>query len=75
MAKEEAKRSLPLCFLDVVFLTYSGIFCSLWAAVVFPTFGFSTLISGVSYLCVFAFVLHSVFGIYFLHSVVAELTR
>ena len=45
--EEEDKMSLPLCFFDIVFLFYSA-FCSLWAAVVFPTFGFSTLIFRVS---------------------------
>ena len=34
--EEEDKRSLPLCFLDIVFLSHSA-FSSLWAAVVFPT--------------------------------------
>ena len=61
VGEEEDKRSLPLCFLDVVSLTYSGIFYSLCAAVVFPTFGFSTLISSVSSLCTFAFSLYSDF--------------
>ena len=54
---EEDKRSLPLRFPYVVFLSHSDIFYSLCAAVVFPTFGFSTLISGVSSLCAFDFVL------------------
>ena len=42
--EEEDERSLPLRFLDCVFLSYSGIVYNLWAVVVFPTIvGFSTL--------------------------------
>ena len=43
VAKEGDKRSLPLCFSIFLYLSLIVIFCSLWAAVVFPTFGFSTL--------------------------------
>ena len=35
--EEEDERSLPLRFLDCVFLSYSDIVYSLWAVVVFPT--------------------------------------
>ena len=57
--REKCKRSLPLCFHCCIPLTYS-VFCSLWTAVVFPTFGFSTLNTCViSFIAVFLFQVHN----------------
>ena len=69
--EEEDERSLPLRFLDSVFLSYSGIFCSLCAAVVFPTFWVFHVTS-----CVSTLLLVSVFisCIHSLYSVVADRT-
>ena len=59
--EEEDERSLPLRFLDNVFLSYSGIFCSLCAAVGFPTLWVFHVTSCVSTLFLF-------FCIYFVHT-------
>ena len=54
-AKKGRKRSSSLCSPIVVFLSHS-VFCSLWAAVVFPTIvGFSTLTSVYSSFAYFIF--------------------
>ena len=59
--EEEDERSLPLRFLDSVFLSHSGIFCSLCAAVVFPTLWVFQVTSCVSTLFLFL-------CIYFVHT-------
>ena len=55
VAKEGDKRSLLRCFSIFLYLPLIVIFCSLWAAVVFPTFGFSTLTLWISSLFICCF--------------------
>ena len=62
VVKEGDKRSLPLCFPIFLYLPLIVIFCSLWAAVVFPTFGFSTLTFCVHSLAYFIFCFLCIMG-------------
>ena len=68
--EKEDEGLLPLHFLDSIFLSYSGIFCSMCAAVVFPTLWVFHVTSCVSTLFLFLYL----FRAYILYSVVAERT-